>query len=970
MITPKPPKLTDTKNPEELKEKEAGPGLGSRLLSVMTLGFFGGGAKEATKEPAEAPDTSLPEREMKSDQKRAKPVLASSPLAIPDDSFSKDFVAGYNERIYDKQAKNWDVIFTKLESVFSNFDRSLYAGNPTKFIADMSNQYDAGIAFDKAISSDETFVEAWDAITNEQSTYYRELVDQYYGNDAEYQKKTKRYDVLTDIFDKKIDETLGVDETDLDAYMRACEDFEDKYGEEYEQLSQYCHDKENAHFNAMVTTYNAKNKKFQDALGVIQTTKESIQADGPEEMTEALYEKYRAYGEFKEAIDYIDEQEATFRKMLRFPYTKEEVEEKRAIRSPRLDWTTLRSEAAMLRDDFQHQAEIAKKSFKEGAFNGAEFVKKHPGAILTPGVGIAAYLLASPIAVPAYAVGSVFLAYLGQKGISAGLAYLKEEGVFEDLKAAKEDREIRRPYLEKIFSQPVTSEKKLSYMNELHKSGLLFKEDLASIGDAALKAEFFKGIEGGEKGLPSLITVAEARKPYLQILREGHSPDELKVEALKGLHEKGLLYKSDIGQDSIDDTVKENFFAALDIDESDLKDLKTQKDIRNTSLFLIKGGVKLNQDERFGLLKELHKQGLLFKQDLDRLENTDVIEGKELMNRLRADESIKLLYLPDLTAHYKRQELSLRRADDQKRSPFLKELDNEDPAIQLEGLHGLQKLGLCFDQDLEKVGEIARQSFKEENSFAPLIDQDTYYKTGVSDRLVRVGTAMVSLIKKGGIAVYNDPVNVVYGPLKAIKVTVEVSAEAMDETFGSFLYQTTALQDRVGNLLPTDAKLKRLASFSFNKVIGTMKWGVLGGAIGGAIGSTFGLTVQGMQIGGMIGSAYGAYTTDGRVNQLPPGGMIRAVTFSAKGALVGSVVPIVLGAVTLGLALGGVIALGTALSVASMGLSLIIPCLLFGAWAGYQIAGLTAKEEATTPDSVIEGLAYEAPSLEFAEARL
>lgn len=136
------------------------------------------------------------------------------------------------------------------------------------------------------------------------------------------------------------------------------------------------------------------------------------------------------------------------------------------------------------------------------------------------------------------------------------------------------------------------------------------------------------------------------------------------------------------------------------------------------------------------------------------------------------------------------------------------------------------------------------------------------------------------------------------------------------------------------------------------------------------MGSTFGFGVTGGKIGFAAGGAYGAWTTKGKVSQIPKGGFIRAIKFSGRGGLMAGIcVPTIIAGLTTGLFFAGIIALNTALAVSTFGLSLIVPLIIFGVYAGYQYACLTGKDvEAEKPDSVFESLSrYEAPNLDLVE---
>lgn len=890
-----------------------------------------------------------------------------STLEIPEDSYSEDLIDEYNERIYENQRANWDIIFTKLErDVFKGFDRKVYEWDPMRFMSDLGSNARAVDVFNDLTWEDKAFGDAWEAIRAEQVSYFQGLVDEQYEDDPDYRGVVARYDELNDFRNEAID--------DLKEGEGALWDkFENNFRKEYNELSQYLHGKNTECFNGMAIRYYAKDKEFQHALRVVQFEKEKLKLEGPESMVDGLYIKYGEDEAFKKCIDCINDREAKLRNLFYFVYSEEDISEKGAIVSPRLDWVTLGREAKKIRD----------------------FVQEHRGVILTPAVGLAAFILGSPVTIPTYALGGVFAYHFIDRVITS----TNKVGV--DLKTAKEDRELRMPYLERIFALEVSEKEKLNFMKQLYENGVLFTNDLEEI-DESLREEFFKGIERGEESILSLEEVVEGRKPLLKILNDPYATQILKIDALERLYRGGLLYKSDIDQNLVDTSIKNAFFDKINKDrrqedyliEDGLRDMKALKPWRNAALFLIRG-VDLGMDDKLQQMKELNKKGLLFREDMKQFEQA--IGGKKLIERFYKEERIYYEKLPELASHYTWKKSDLRRADNQKRIPCLEKLENADRKVQLEGLHELQKMGLCFKQDLDKVSDSVRSEFGKSVNLNQLSDRAAYYRVGLGERFVRIvsveraigtvaiagGIAMAGGIISGGgliggglIAggliggfrdIVDDPAKVVAGALVGVNGVIEITAEAMDATFGSFLYsKATAIQDRVIKVLPTNAKIKEQATFATNKVIGGMKWGVLGAAIGSQIAGIFGV-----KVGFAVGSFFGFCSTNGRVKQVPPGGFIRAIKFSSIGALVGSLVPLVLGMVVGGLALAGLIAASTALTVATMGLGLVIPCLLFGIFAGYQIAGFTGKdEELKVDDPVVKKLEYKIPTFEVAKALL
>lgn len=943
-------------------------------------GFFWGGPTKASEIDLTLPETHLEERDLYRSEKKRKTEESSffesvksfveeiftekKPLTfsgadlerkIPEEKFNEYFVSGYNERVYDKQKANWEKIFDHLKRL-GNFDRAIYEGNPMKFITDLTEDFAAGQAFEKLLDSNPEIDKAWGKIRKEQAKYFQEMVGQYYNDDPMYREKTKRYEQLNEMRNKAIDQERKGDYILWDKFNK-------EFEKEYVELGQYCHNKENAFFNAIIMQYNENDVNFQKALEVIQLTKERIVENLGDDFTEELmlnelHKEHKNNTDFRNALDYIDNTEVIFRHLFYFLPSEKDIEEKGQIRGLKLDWTSIGSELSLLGKDFKEQAKIAQEIITEGAFNVAEFVKRNPQAALTSGVGLTAYILGSPVIVPTYAVGALFAYHVGKKVIPPMLTYFVEEGVFSDIAAAKKDREIRVPYIVKIFAKPVTFEKKLELMKELTEMGVLFLEDLVGLDDSLIEA-FYKE---NKTELLSLTMIVEQREPWLKILNDntGKISAAMKIDALENLSRRGILFKEDIRNTTLD--IEDFFKKHPAIKKDELIDFADRKILRNNYLFWIKSGDPLSEEQKIAELKQLHEKKLLFTQDVERLKQTE--EGIRVIKRFINETGINEKSLPDITTHYWRQERSLREENDKKRSEFLAKLQDRDVKVQVEALRGLKEKGVCFKEDIKAVSEEARKEFAKEVNLDSFVDQEELYKRGLGNVMLRIGKVTVNVFIKGGKMIYNDPVNIIYGPLKGVKGTIEIAAEAMDDTFGSFLWKTTAIKDRVAKIMPTDAKLKEHAHFAMNKVVGTMKWSVFGAGVGFTIAGLFG-----MKIGGLIGSAYGAFVTDGRVNQIPPGGMIRAMKFTGIGALVGSLVPLVIGIFVGGLFIAGLVAAGTALTVASMGLGLLIPCLFLGAFMGYQIAGWTGKdEELLVDDPIMANLKYEVPAWEFADA--
>ncbi len=967
--------------PQEQEVEEKGFG---KWIPDWVAKFFGVEAEKATEDYVEGEIVSKAKPGLLDREVKEVEEWNTLGLAVPEDPFSEDFVDGYNERVYGNQAKNWDIIFTKLETVFKDFDqnRNLYEGDPMRFMSDIGSNPYAVEVLNGLTHDDKEFGDAWEAIREEQINYYQDLVDQYYSDDEDYTQCVKLYNELNEVRNEAIDQRDGK-KGDWDLWN----EFEQYDEKKFNELNQFLYERNTAFFNGLAVRYYEKDREFQHALKVVSFEKERLQLEEPESVTEALNQEYQTNENFRKAINCINEREARLRTLFNFEYSKKDIDEKVAIVAPRLDSATIGREVRRVKD----------------------FVTEHPGVILTPAMGVAAFVMGSPMVVPA-TVGGVLVYHLANKAvIQPTLSYMSNVGV--DIEKAKEDREVRMPYLERIFSLQVSEKEKLAFMKNLYANGLLFKDDLVDIDDQ-LKANFFKDIGAEEDSLLSLEEVKQRRQPLLRILHDDHASSDLKLDALRKLYEGGVLYKGDLFRVDYDN-IKEDFLKELHdqfgVTEEDLIDVEVQKNWRNASLFLIKGKDS-DEDYKLQQMKELHDKGLLFKQDIEQLKQAK--GGKKLIEKFFNFKEMEGIELPDLVVHYVSEKRSLRKVDDQKRLQYLKQLESKKEDEQLEGLRGLHKMGLCFKQDLAKVPKEVQMDFAKEEGMDlkrllnVLPDRFVYYKKGLGERLwqdisperalgvaAAAGGVALGMIPGGGVigaglmaiglakgfpGLVRDPANVAgYGPFApmkgilehggvAVKGVIEITAEAMDKTFGSFLYKTTALQDRVVKVMPTNAQIKQKASFVTNKTIAAAKWGFMGSLLGGWLGGLFGI-----KVGVATASFYGFCQADGRVKQMPAGGFIRAIKFGGFGAIVGAAVPGVLMAVVGGLALAGVIASASAITVATAGAWLIIPCIIFGVWAGYQIAGLTGKDEAVdAEDPFVKELEYDVPAFEVAKALL
>lgn len=397
-------------HPDE--KKEGGAWFGGWFADLGKK-WFGGTAEEAKgkyveKEGGigEGAEKKILEREAEREGKREFKAFG---YEVPKDAFSQAVVGGYNERVYKNQEKNWDIIFSKLESVFEGFDRKQYEENPVKFFSDLVSNGRLIEIFNKTILSDEECGNAWKLIADERMFYFYDLVDSYYSDDIEYRKACERFNQLIEREEMAREKAEGGDwsfakELELDVEFR----------KEYDELQGYFNERSRAYFNSMEARYYENDLKFQNALKVVQDMKDGIfeerQSGDLGDMAEALHEVYQKgekledieSGEaidFKDAVDYINQREVALKALFGFGYAEEEVEEKVAIPSLRIGW----------------------EGIKEQAVRDKGFTEKHPGVEFMPGIGVVAFVMTSPVSFPTEKVGNVFGDQLGRKAIQVVL---------------------------------------------------------------------------------------------------------------------------------------------------------------------------------------------------------------------------------------------------------------------------------------------------------------------------------------------------------------------------------------------------------------------------------------------------------------------------------------------------------------------------------------------------------------------
>lgn len=533
----------------------------------------------------------------------------------------------------------------------------------------------------------------------------------------------------------------------------------------------------------------------------------------------------------------------------------------------------------------------------------------------------------------------------------------------------------------------VTDEIRIDTLNKMANANVLYQEDILN-EDSDIQTKFLRQIallRDDRKGLedfPSTGNQSDLRNRNLCIAKVVLVTDFERLNIIKKLHAAGVFFKEDLLElEEIFSKENKGYaylydqIAAEGLTVDSLPDtatryqtelsLKAKHDERRENILSKEGNSKDKIPTLKGL-QELYEEGLCFKQDLAHID-------EETLNGFARFLSER--FLKDITTITDSN--SKTKLDKDRKNILSKEGNSQNGIPTFNGLKELHNRGLCFKHDLANIDEETRDNFAKFLSQATLADtiddlpdQDTFYQYGIAKRVAKFGEAVSNLIWRGGEAVYNNPVNVIYGPLKGVKGITQITAKALEETFGTFTdIKTTALSDRLLEILPGNKKLKTHATYITNKTIGTAKWSAIGAGVGAYLFSLFGVggTVTGMQIGAAIGSFFGACKTDGAVTQIPKGGLTRAFKFASYGALVGAVVAIALiAAGPIGWAAGAAISLYTVIIVASASSSLIVPFMFLGAAAGYYYAGISGTDVETKEKDIADALYYHQPNIESA----
>lgn len=931
----------------------------------------------------------------------------------------------------------------------AEFNKELFKKEPLMFmikaLANNREKTDLFFVVEYLSNKNEGFKEAFGKFKRGSEAYFYEIRKAKRNpQDVDYQKAIARYSQLEAL----LEAIHKFDEEEWDALEA---EFGRSFGEEFEKLETYLVQKEAEEFQELIQglshTLFLNDKEYQDARRVIDNR---VYLAGN---TLDVGKLYFSDPEFRNAYNQLNARFKGVEGLLGYHLGREDAEE-----------------GLVSVQDF------AKAVGAEFVGDTAQFVADHKGRLLlSPAVIIGVAVFGVQV-IPVAGMGSAIVNIV-KKVAPAVKKLLIESDVLFDYKAAQEDRKVRTSFLQNVFLEAPTDEQKKRALDNLLKANLLFKEDVK--GDAALKA-YLNEQKIEIDNLPSFSDFREARLQFKRLMKEDFPDEKLLKDLIGDLYEGGLVYLEDFQGWSNEEIKK---VLPEGISKKDLPTLKEAKDVRNPSLFLLKGGVKLTTEEKFAELAKLHKQGILFKEDIARLKD-DKVASEEAVNAFLKDNNISLDDLPSSQTYYYKTNVTLKKQDDVKREPYLKKLQDESISqeAKLLVLKKMHLAGICFLNDLELSGleEKTVAAFKKFVGLSPserkkihdeaktgeailskheavlksksasveekmdsllelemegllskehakmvgepthisynatflgkaelmtnkLEDAHEHYQVGVYHRLKKLGTAVREGIKNvayegleqhqgkiamglvyvagggwmaiGGAAFVGDiagviwrkerAVEIVHGPMREVKGAVDLGIGLMAGVASDFtdipaknIHERIAKQLRV----PSERQVKQGAAYIMNKGIGAVKWATLSASIGAFIGGTFGL-----KVGMAIGSFYGMCVTDGKIDQNPRGGWPRAIKFSAVGALVGSVVPLVIAAVAAGLALAGIIGATAGIAVASGGLALIIPLILFGIYAGFQIAGLTGVDPEDKSDTVMDQLTnYEPMNLERA----
>lgn len=574
---------------------------------------------------------------------------------------------------------------------------------------------------------------------------------------------------------------------------------------------------------------------------------------------------------------------------------------------------------------------------------------------------------------------------------------LKKQSIkIEDLPSFAEHREYRKEKL-KILREPFVAEAtKREVIEQLFEGGLLYKEDLEYFSPSE-RTVLLAGLNIVYQELPKISSLQRTRNRLLQVLNGGIELSfEQRFEELKKMHAIRLFFKEDLEYLKNYSSKLEQEFSKY-LGEENIVNLESRKEhyrktkvvlqrehdkIREPFLAVLKDA-KSSQEEKLFALKQMHMDRVCFLEDLDLplIDSRVKEEFLKFIKRTPAERAAAFRKRPDAAKIIANHERILKS----KTSGFQEKLDSF-VVLYVDGLKTPNELKRLVSDYKVVIAFNEKYLVKLSTIVDTLPTRKDYYERGYAQILTGLAEGVGRAIKQhpgktaggatmlfgagtvtvlgatvigsvGGVmARGEEPVEVIAGPMREAKALarggIEFAGEAIEDLT---TIETKDLQTRLIKWLPSENQVKKVSTEVLNKSVGTLRYGIMGGAIGGTVAAAVSssLAPTGMQIGAAIGGAYGLSVTDRTVNQLPPGGLARAMKFSAFGAMVGAATPVVIGFFTMGLAIGGLLAVGTALSIFSFGLGLIIPLIILGAYAGFKIAESTGTD--------VEGIVEDIP---------
>lgn len=565
-----------------------------------------------------------------------------------------------------------DVLEKEIEAgTFPDFDKAefnkeLFRKDPLSFmvkaLSDNKERTDLCFIINYLANKNPEFKEAFVGIKNKTEDYFFELRKAKRDTqDLNYQKAIAVYDQL-DALQEAIHSCPMEEWDELEA------EFEALFGKEFEKLESFLVEKEKQEFHQLLQelahTLFVNDEAYQKARVVIDNR--VYQAGS----TLNVAQLYFSDPEFREAYNLVNARFKGVEGLLGF------------------GWHADREESLMSVEDLA----------KGLVGDTAQFIVDNKGRmLLSPALIIGTAVLGVQV-IPVVVAGAVGLNIV-KKALPAMQKMLIESDILFDYKAAREDQKVRAPLMQHVFLEAPSAEQKKRALDNLLKSNLLFIEDVEA--DAELKAYVIEQKIDLEK-LPSFSTYRETRLQFRRLIKEDFPAEGVLKGVVEDLCNSGLIYQDDFKGWSDEDIAK---VLPQGVKKEDLPTLKDAKDIRNPSLFLLKGGVKLTVEQKLGEIAKLHQKGILFKEDVARLKAEGIATDAEIGAFLMKNK-ISLTDLPSIQTYYYKTNVTLKQQEDKKREPFLAILKDSTkfPVDKLFALKKMHLEGVCFLDDLKLEG--------------------------------------------------------------------------------------------------------------------------------------------------------------------------------------------------------------------------------------------------------------------------